>query len=260
MDEQLLRVENLSFAYDGEHDALADVSLKANAGQVIGLIGPNGSGKSTLLKCICNILSPAKQRVFVQEADIAALTPKARAQKIVYMPQRAEFQFDFTVEETVLMGRFAHPQTVDNLQIAQDCMRQTGVYPMRERFVTNLSGGEQQRVSLARTFAQSAVVLLLDEPTANLDIAHRLSVLQTVRQKVQSAPCCAVIALHDITLAAAFCDMLIVLQNGRILACGQTQTVMQSNVLQTVFGVPLLQMQHNGQTNYLFANTPLEGG
>ncbi|NLH99859.1 MAG: ABC transporter ATP-binding protein [Chthonomonadales bacterium] len=235
-----------------DHMVLHDVSFTAEAGELVGLIGPNGAGKSTLLKTLSGVVRPTSGAVRIYGRDLAAYRARDLAQTMAYVPQSEPTLFDFTVREVVLMGRHPHSRkatasasrsctadrTVTDHAIAARAMAATDVLHLAERPVTALSGGEHRRVILARAIAQSPSIMLLDEPTAHLDIAHQSEMLRLISRMTRREGLCAIAALHDLNVAAEWCDRLVLLANGRILADGPPATVLASSSLQTAYGIP----------------------
>lgn len=217
---------------------LHDIHLNIQPGEFVGLIGPNGSGKSTLLKHIYRVLQPNSGTVRLDGQDIFNLSARDTAKKMAVVRQESEVSFDFQVGEIVLMGRTPHkelwqPDTKEDFQIVQGALQQVGLQGYEERSFFSLSGGEKQRVLIARALAQQAKVLILDEPTNHLDIQHQLHVLDLV--KCLKLTACA--ALHDLNLASLYCDRLFVLKEGRVYASGTPVEVLKPEVLWEVYHV-----------------------
>lgn len=244
----LLQVEEITCRYDGT-DVLEGVSLGIEAGDVVGIIGPNGAGKSTLVRALSRVLKPKLGRALLEGRDLYEnVTAPEAARTLAVVPQDSSPAFDFTCHEIVLMGRSPHlrrfqPASDQDLAFVQQVMEQTETWELRGRFITELSGGERQRVILARAFAQQPRVLLLDEPTAHLDIGHQFQTMKLVRELG-----CAVIAvMHDLNLAATFCQRLIFLHRGRITAAGAPGDVLTKEHLESVYGIPVSVEQRNGR-------------
>ncbi|MFD4533028.1 ABC transporter ATP-binding protein [Kitasatospora sp. NPDC058397] len=232
-----------------------DVALDAAAGQVVGLIGPNGSGKSTLLRCVYRALRPAAGAVLLDGTDLHALTAREAARRVAALPQEYSAEFDFTVAEVVAMGRLPHrrglggPGADDHARCAE-ALRKVGAEQLAGRGFLSLSGGEKQRVLIARALVQEPRLLVLDEPTNHLDIAHQLDVLALVREAGPTV----LTALHDLNLAAGHCDLLYVLRAGRIVASGPPAEVLRPALLAEVFGVRATPVRHpvTGAVQLLF--------
>jgi len=229
----LLTAQNLSFAYDGR-PVLNGISLAVEAGEFVGLIGANGSGKTTLLRALLGLL-PASGEARLCEESLKSLDRREIAKRATMTPQETRVDFAFTAREIVAMGRtpylgrFTPESAADKGAIAR-AMRDTGTEDLAERPVTELSGGERQRVHLARALAQETRVVLLDEPTANLDLAHQFEALRLVREFTRAGGG-ALAAIHDLSLAARFCDRLLLLSEGRIVAAGPpAEVITESNL------------------------------
>lgn len=232
-----------------------EVTVRAEKGQMIGLIGPNGSGKSTLLRCVYRALRPAAGTIRLDGDDLHGLTPREGARRVGALPQETVAEFDFTVAEVVGMGRLPHRRGFsapggDDLASCAEALARVGAGHLAERGFLNLSGGEKQRVLIARALVQQPKVLVLDEPTNHLDIAHQLEVLALVR----ASGLTVLTALHDLNLAAAHCDLLYVIAGGRIVASGPPGEVLAPELLAEVFGVRAHPLRHpvTGAVQLLF--------
>ncbi|SHG68907.1 ABC transporter ATP-binding protein [Streptoalloteichus hindustanus] len=217
---------------------ISDLRLRVPSGAVVGLVGPNGSGKSTTLRCVYRALRPSAGRVLLGGDDVFALSLRDSARRLAALTQDSHVEFDFTVAEVVTMGRSPHkglvgPDTDQDREICAEALRRVGAAHLAARSFLTLSGGERQRVLIARALAQRPAVLVLDEPTNHLDIRHQLEVLALVRQ----AGLTVLAALHDLNLAAAACDRLYVLAEGRVVASGTPEEVLTPEVVAEVFGV-----------------------
>ncbi|MGW2894663.1 ABC transporter ATP-binding protein [Streptomyces sp. NPDC001212] len=232
------------------------IRLTAADGAFVGLVGPNGSGKSTLLRSVYRALRPTGGAVRLDGDDLHAMDPRAAARVLAALPQESSAEFDFTVVEVVAMGRLPHRNrtAASDREICARAMKRTGVADLADRGFLSLSGGEKQRVLIARALAQQPQVLVLDEPTNHLDIAHQLDILSLVRD---SGPT-VLAALHDLNLAAAHCDVLYVIDGGRIVASGPPHDVLQPRLLAEVFGVRAHPLPHpeTGALQLLFDLLP----
>ncbi len=228
--------------YEVQAETLLDgVTLHADRGQLVGLIGPNGAGKSTLLRAISGILGYRDGAVRLDGADIKSLSSKAIAAGLALVPQIAPYTHGFTCIELVLMGRYPHLgrfqiEGKEDDRIARDAMRLTEIEQFADRTLDTLSGGERQRVFVSRALAQQPRVLLLDEPTSNLDVLHQLKVFDLVRKLVDEG-LTAVAAIHDLNMAARYCDRLVLLTGGRVLAEGSPEEVLSPETIESAFGV-----------------------
>ncbi|MFF2080379.1 ABC transporter ATP-binding protein [Kitasatospora sp. NPDC058162] len=242
-----LRVDGVSVELAGAR-LVHEVSLAAAARQVIGLIGPNGSGKSTLLRCVYRVLRPAGGTVRLDGDDLHALTARDAARRVAALTQEHPAEFEFTVAEVVAMGRLPHRRGLGGSPTAEDRERCAAALDrvraghLAERAFPSLSGGEKQRVLIARALVQEPRLLVLDEPTNHLDIAHQLEVLALAREAGPTV----LTALHDLNLAAGHCDRLYVLAAGRIVASGEPGEVLRPELLAEVFGVRATPVRHPG--------------
>ena len=237
---QAISAQNLSYQIQAE-TLLDSVDLHADQGQLVGLIGPNGAGKSTLLRTISGILNYREGTVRLDGDDLKSLSSRDIAAGLALIPQIAPYTHGFTSMELVLMGRYPHLgrfqiEGKEDDRIARDAMRLTRTEQFADRTLDTLSGGERQRVFVSRALAQQPRVLLLDEPTSNLDVLHQLKVLDLVRQLIDDG-LTAVAAIHDLNMAARYCDRLVLLKNGRVLAEGSPEEVLVPETIRSAFGV-----------------------
>ena len=212
-----------------------------SGGQLVGLIGPNGAGKTTLLRAIAGILDYSEGVVLLEGSDLKNATPRDIARALALVPQVAPYTQGFTALELVLMGRYPHMARLqiegkqDNL-IARNAMRLTETEQFADRTLDTLSGGERQRIFVSRALAQQPRILLLDEPTSNLDILHQLKVIGLVRKLVNDG-LTAIAAIHDLQMAARYCDRLVLMKDGKVLAQGPPEEVLIPELLERSFGV-----------------------
>ena len=235
-----LEAEAVDFAVDAVR-ILDGVSVTSGAGEFIGLVGPNGDGKTTLIKCISGLLAHSQGTVHLDGRDLARMSPRDVAQVVAHLPQNTSVDFGFTSLEVVLMGRNPHlgPFQLEgarDYEVARAGMKFTDTEWLSDREITTLSGGERQRVLIARALAQEPRLLLLDEPTANLDIQHQLQVMDLVRSLVDDG-LAAVTAMHDLNMASAYCDRIYVMSEGRVVASGTPAEVLVPGLIRQVFGV-----------------------
>jgi len=234
-----LEIVGVSFSYDGR-PVLENVTMSVDEGNVVSLVGPNGSGKTTLLKCINKILKPKKGTVLVEERDIREIKLKELAKLLGYVPQTPTYSFSFTVFDTVLLGRRPYINwsiSPKDKEIVSQALALMGIEDLALRYLNELSGGERQKVIIARALSQEPQVLLLDEPTSNLDIKHQLEVLGIIRSVVKEKRIVAVIAIHNLNLAFRFSDKVILLHKGRIHDAGEPAKVLTKENIRTVYGV-----------------------
>lgn len=225
----------------GDTPALDAVDLTLSPGQMLAVVGPNGAGKTTLLRCLAGVLAPTSGQTLLEGRPLAQWPRRELARTVAYSPQESEERFGFSVAEAVLMGRhpwlprFADAAPADR-DAARNAMAALDLTHLAERAVTQLSGGEKRRVSLARTLAQDGRAFLLDEPAAGLDIRHALAAMRVFADKAAQGAAVAVV-LHDLNLAAMFCPLMLMLDSGRIAAYGPTPRVLTAQNIARVFGV-----------------------
>lgn len=237
----LFHLDRVGFAYP-QQPVLKDISLRLEPGCFYGLLGPNGSGKTTLLDLLFGHKRPTQGNIFFQGRDIRHFTQRELARHMALVPQSDQINFPFSVQEVVAMGRYPHlsrfePLSAQDYDLVQEVLDQAGIWPLRSRSVTTLSGGEKQRVIFARALAQNTPVLLLDEATSNLDIKHGLHLMRLTRDLVLSQGTTVVAVFQDLNLAAAFCHRLIFLRQGKVHTWGRTAEVLTSQTLDEVFEV-----------------------
>lgn len=236
-----ITVENLSCRYREEY-IFSGLGFSVKKARVTGIIGPNGSGKTTLLRCLVKLLPLETGRVFLGEEDLANLSVREIAARVGVVPQRWEANFAFTVGDLVLMGRFPHisrfqRESAGDYEVARRAMEITGLRHLADRPVTELSGGELQRVVIAQALAQTPEVLLLDEPTSHLDLNYQIETGELLQELCRNSGMTVVAVFHDLNLAARYCDELILLAHGRVLAQGAAAEVLTAENLQRAYGV-----------------------
>lgn len=236
----VLEARSLEFAY-GPEPVLSGVDFALHAGELVALVGPNGAGKSTLLKLLLGWLAPGSGEVIVEGAAPSRLSRRDIARKIAFVPQDARVDFEFTVRELVAMGRTPHlgrfqPEGAADLRAIERALEATETGSLEGRIALELSGGERQRVHLARALAQETAILLLDEPTASLDIEHQLALLALVRRLTREGRA-VLVAMHDLSLAARFADRAVVLASGKIVAEGPPEQVFTEAMLEQWFRI-----------------------
>ena len=240
-EQPLWSITGLAFGY-AERPVLDNISLELVPGRCYGILGPNGSGKTTRLDLLSGLLRPHAGQVTFRGCGVLRWPKKQLARRLALVPQDFMVRFGYTVREVVEMGlhphlhRFASPTATD-LALVDEALAATGIEELAERPVTRLSGGEKQRVAVARALAQRPEVLLLDEATSNLDIHHSLEILQLVRQRFERHGMQVVAVMHDLNLAALFCDHLIFLKGGQVLRQGPTDEVLTPETIAAVYGV-----------------------
>lgn len=238
-----LEAEAVSFSY-GRRSLFEALSLRIDPGEMVGLIGANGSGKTTFLRIASGVLAPASGAVRVAGRDVATIPPRERAKMIGVVPQESRLTFDFSALEVVLMGRAAYWGLLGfegprDLRAAHRAMARTGTSALAGRPIGQLSGGERQLVYVARALAQEPGLLLLDEPTAFLDIRHRLEIYAILSELNREEGITVALTSHDIDLAARFCRRLVLIKEGRVIADGETSEIFTAENLSSLYDTPL---------------------
>ena len=237
----LLEARDLRYRHPGaSREAVAGVSIAIAPGEVVGAIGPNAAGKSTLARLCCGLLTPQQGTVSLQGAALADLSRRERARRVAFLPQNPPHDLSFTAREVALMGRAPHLglwslEGPHDLETARAALDEVDALDLADRPVAQLSGGERQRVFLARAFAQQAALLVLDEPTAALDLAHQVLLVNALRRRSRAGGG-ALLVLHDLALAGAACDRLALLDRGAVVAQGTPAEVLRPDVLSPVYG------------------------
>jgi iron complex transport system ATP-binding protein len=251
----LLSVDRVSFRYESARApatfALRDVSLAVARGSLTGLLGPNGCGKTTLLKLLAGTLAPHEGGIAIDHQPIGARTRLEIARRIAVVPQETHPAFDYTAEEMVLMGRHPHLgswrlEGPDDLRIAREAMHATGTAHLAQRSYMTLSGGEKQRAIIASALAQSAEVLLLDEPTASLDLGYQLEIASLLTRLNQERGVTMVLATHDLNLASSLCDQLVLMRDGRVIGHGTPADVLTPPMIASLYDVEADVRFHEG--------------
>jgi iron complex transport system ATP-binding protein len=251
----MIIAEQVAVAYE-DVLALAGVGLIARPGQVVGLIGPNGSGKTTLLRTLYAALTPRAGLICVDDTPVRSLHPREVAQRLAVVVQEAASDVPITVAEMVLLGRSPHRSafqrySTQDHRIAAQALHRVGARHLADRTFAALSGGEKQRVLIARTLAQETDHLLLDEPTNHLDIRYQHEILQLVR----TLDVTTVVVLHDLNLAARYCDELVLLDGGRVACAGTPEEVLTPEILEPVYEIRVRRLIDEGNVQLLFTPT-----
>ena len=251
----MLKIQNVSFGYN-THQVLRNINFETQKGEILGVLGPNGSGKSTLIRCISGILPGFSGTISINGQSTATLNTVKRARWISVVPQNASLPSAFTAMETVLLGRTPYINFLGQIsqldrEIACSALEQVDALELSERVIGELSGGEKQRVNLARALAQSAPIMLLDEPTSSLDLQHQMKLLSLVKKLAKENSLTVVIALHDLNLAARFADRIALLVNGELKALGTPWQVLKADILAEAYSWPVKVIDHP------FFDTPL---
>ena len=246
----MLEARDLTVSYD-HRIAVANITLSLKAGEITAIIGPNGAGKSTLLRALNGQLRPSGGEILLDEQPLGKLSRRIISRRIAVVAQEAELRFPVTVLEFVLGGRFAWAahtgwgwETERDLQVADAVLRETELSELSSRLMNELSGGERQRALMARALATEAPILLLDEPTANLDLSHQATLLALVRNRCDRDQASALVITHDINLAAHFADNIFLMKEGRVVQSGKPAVVINPQILQEVFEVTVVVDSH----------------
>lgn len=242
--EAAIEAKGVWYRY-GEPWILQDVSFSVNRGELLGILGPNGSGKTTLLRILDGILKPSKGGVLVAGRSLDQMSRRELALEVAVVPQEAPFQFSFTAKEVVAMGRSVHLSPLQfegsrDLEVLERAMEMTDTWQFRDRDVNTLSGGERQRVLIARALAQQPRIVLLDEPTAFLDITHQVELFELIHTLVRDTHLTVVAVSHDINLAAQYCHRLLLLKKGVLHLQGAPGDVVTREALREVYAVDLI--------------------
>ncbi len=235
----LMSAENIYYSYDNI-DILRDISLSINPGEVTSIVGPNGIGKSTLIKCLCGILKPKSGIVTLNKRTIREINPNDLAKKVGYIPQKASEAFSITVYEAVLLGRKPYISwrvEKKDIDIIDSIMERLNLKDLAERRVSELSGGERQKVAIARALVQEPDILLMDEPTSSLDINHQLELMILVGELAHNDNATVVMIVHDLNLACRYSDNVILLGKKGIIASGSPKEVFTKGNIKEVYGV-----------------------
>ena len=240
----MLEIENISIGF-GVREVLRDVSFALLEGEIIALLGPNGAGKTTLIRAMNGTLPVQSGEIVISRKRLREISRREIARQIAVVAQENETKFPVSVLEFVLSGRFVHGnafgwETENDIEIARRALADCELGDLANRLMNELSGGERQRVVLARALATDAQTLLLDEPTANLDIAHQAMMFRLVRERCKTSNASAVVITHDLNLAAAFADRVLLLKDGKMFAIGPPRDVLTEENIAAVFGVKVL--------------------
>ncbi|MCC3145498.1 ABC transporter ATP-binding protein [Halanaerobium sp. Z-7514] len=242
----MLKVENLSFSYSRE-EVLKNINFTAQKGELITLIGPNGSGKSTILKCINSYLKVEQGNIKIKAKDLLSYSKNELAEIIAYIPQLENYSFPLTVFETILMGRKSHSSwraSQKDKEITAEVIAKLDLGDFSCTNINNLSGGQKQKVFIGRMMAQQADLILLDEPTNNLDLKHQLEIFELIQAEVDKGKT-AVVTMHDLSLVSRFSDRIIMLKDGKIYSDGDKNSLSAAKI-NTVYGVEVSLKEHNG--------------
>ncbi len=250
----MLETIGVRFGYPARPSFLGPIDLSVDKGDCWAIVGPNGAGKSTLLRLIAGLCRPAIGRAIFEGNDLAQMTPRARAQAIAFVPQHPPTDFDLSVRDIVLMGRFPHRsmglfESASDYRIADLALEVTETAAFADRPIATLSGGEAQRVHVAAALTQQPRLLLLDEPTASLDLQHQLAIFEILRRRACDTGLSVVVVTHDVNLASHFCSHVLLLHAGKPVAVGPPGEVLTPDILGRVYGVELELLASKGDSD-----------
>ena len=235
----ILEVDGVEFQYKSK-EVLKEIKFELKRNEILSILGPNGVGKTTLLKCMNAILKPKRGTVLIEDEDVLKLEQIEIARRLGYVPQRCE-PARLTAFDAILLGRMPHIKwniTTEDVMIVEDTIKKLNLDEMALRYIDELSGGELQKVGIARAIAQNPKLLLLDEPTSSLDLKNQLDILDTVRDVVRKENVSAIMTMHDLNLAFRYSDKFLFLKNGTIFAAGRMEDI-TSDIIKEVYGVPV---------------------
>lgn len=255
-----LQLNNIFFSYR-DTPVLKGISIDVEKSKFVSILGPNGSGKSTLLKTINNIYTPEQGSISIEGKNISLFKPKELAKKIALVPQDTIIDYDFTVKEIIMMGR--HPykgrfqrENEEDFRIVENVMKMTNTYEIKDRFITEISGGERQRVIIAKALAQDPSIILLDEPTSHLDINHQMDILNLLQKLNREKGTTIILVIHDINLAARYSDEIILIDEGIVIGAGKPEDVITLKNMEKAYNIKVA-IDKNKYTNATYL-TPLE--
>ena len=242
MDFNTIEINNLNFSYYGEELMLDSVNINIKKGKFYSILGPNGSGKTTLVKLISKALNAENKKIFVEGRDVNQIRNRELATKVAVVPQYTYIDFDFSVIDIVLMGRAPHisrfsSESEEDMKIVRNAMEITNTWHLRNKNINTISGGERQMVIVARAIAQETEIVILDEPISNLDIHHQIEILNQIKLLNTKKQKTIIAVLHDLNIAAAYSDYMILMNNGRIHTMGTREQVLKENIIKEVYGV-----------------------
>ena len=240
----VLSMEKLGFRY-GKNWALKEIDIRVRPGELLGIMGPNGSGKSTLLKVADGILSPQEGKAILKGSPISSYSRSALAREVAMVAQESHFRFSFSALEVVLMGRFPHLgrfrfESKEDMKVVQKALESTDCLHFADRSIDELSGGEKQRVLIARALVQEPAIILLDEPTSFLDLRYKKEIFQLVLTLTKQRGLSVLVVSHDIDLSAQYCDRMVMLKDGRVYSSGGPEDVITASNMEDVYGCPVI--------------------
>ncbi|MBZ9634945.1 heme ABC transporter ATP-binding protein [Clostridium sp. FP1] len=236
----MIEINNVCFSF--EKEVLKNINVNIERGKFYTILGPNGSGKTTLLRILSKSLPMEKGEIYIDEVDLTQIKPKVLAKEMAVVPQSTEIEFDFSVQDIVLMGRTPHisrfcSESEKDIKIAMNAMKITNTWELRNKSINALSGGEKQRVVVARAIAQETGIILLDEPISHLDIHHQIEIMNQLKELNQNKNITIIAVLHDLNLAAAYCDHMILMHNCGVYKDGIPEEVLTEDIIKKVYGL-----------------------
>ncbi len=242
---------NLSFSYNGT-EILSEINLSTSPGKMLGILGANGAGKSTLLKILCGVLKPKSGDALFNGNSISKMDRRDIARGIAYIPQNPMFAFPFTVKEVVLMGRAPYIgrfefERDEDLEIAESALQTVGIIHLEDRLINEISSGERQLASIARGLVQTPKIMILDEPATYLDVKHRGEIMNILKRLKEEKSISIIAATHDIFSSLLFFDEIMILKEGKILAQGTTESVINSELLSSAYGTKITVKKEDGR-------------
>jgi len=244
LPNKAISIKNLSYSYS-KKSILNDISFDINKGEIFIVIGPNGSGKTTLMKAISGLIKIKRNTVCIFDKLYEQYSRRSLAKTIAFVPQQIPSDFPFTVEELVMLGRSPHLGILgldqkEDLEIARESMEFTGILPLAQRRIPQLSGGERQRVFISRAICQQPSIIILDEPTAALDLAHQIKIMDLMEKLKNKKEMTIIMVSHDINLASEYANSMLILANGKIISIGNPNKILNFKILEKVYGCNIL--------------------
>jgi len=255
--EAIINCTDIGFSYNGT-SILNGINLSIQPGNMLGILGANGAGKSTLLKILCGVLKPKNGKALFNDQELSKMDRREIAKGIAYIPQDPMFAFPFTVREVVLMGRapyigrFEFERETDN-EIAQNALETVGISHLKDRLINEVSSGERQLASIARGLVQEPGIMILDEPATYLDVKHRTEVMNILRRLKENKGISIIAATHDIFSSLFYFDDIMILKDGKILAEGRIDQIINSEILSLAYGIEVVVKKENGRV-FVFPN------
>jgi len=250
----LIEINNVSFSF--EKEVLKNININIERGKFYTILGPNGSGKTTLLRILSKSLHMDKGEIFIDEKELTQIKPKVLAKEMAVVSQNTEFEFEFLVQDIVLMGRTPHIsrfrlESGEDIEIAKNAMQMTNTWEFRDKSINTLSGGERQRVVVARAIAQKTGIILLDEPISHLDIHHQIEIMNQLKQLNKNENITIIAVLHDLNIAAAYGDHMILMHDSGVYKNGTPEEVLTEDIIKKVYGLEVY-ITKNPKTGKIF--------